>query len=100
MRMSVEEVAAGPGLLAGVHLLAGADPATVDELGRLVRPVHVHAGDDVVRQGEPGDRLYLVRSGRLRVFVESDEGVRAVRELSTGATIGELALLTGAPRSA
>lgn len=98
--MSVEEIAAGQGLLAGVPLLAGADPATVDELGRLVRPVLVHAGDEVVTQGDPGDRLFLVRSGRLRVFVEGDEGVRAVRELGPGATIGELALLTGAPRSA
>src|SRR5512139_3905626 len=98
--MSVEEVAAGQGLLAGVPLLTGADPATVEELGRLLRPVHVRAGDEVVRQGDAGDRLYLVRSGRLRVFVESDDGMRAVRELGAGSTIGELALLTGAPRSA
>jgi predicted acylesterase/phospholipase RssA len=98
--MSVDEIAAGRELLAGVPLLAGADGETIAEIDRLVRPVHVHAGDDVVRQGEPGDRLYLVRSGRLRVFVEGAEGLRAVRELGPGATIGELALLTGAPRSA
>jgi predicted acylesterase/phospholipase RssA/CRP-like cAMP-binding protein len=98
--MSVEQIAAGRELLAGVPLFAGVDPATVDELERLVRSVHVHAGEEVVRQGEPGDRLYLVQSGRLRVLVEDEDGVRTVRELAAGATIGELALLTGAPRSA
>ena len=53
-----------------------------------------------MRQGDAGDRLFLVRSGRLRVFVENEEGVRAVRELGAGSTMGELALLTGARRSA
>ena len=96
------EAATGPehSLLSGLPLLAGADPATLDALDSHLRPVHVRAGDVVIRQGDGADRLYLVRSGRLRVVVEGDDGPKAVRELGAGAAIGELALLTGSPRSA
>jgi NTE family protein len=87
-------------LLADVPLLAGADEHTLAELARRLRPVAVHAGETVIRQGDAADRLYLVRSGRLRVVVDDDEGLRTVRELGAGAAIGELALLTGMPRSA
>lgn len=87
-------------LLADVPLLAGADERTLAQLVQHLRPVSVEAGEIVIGQGDPADRLYLVRSGRLRVLVEDAEGLRAVRELGPGAAIGELALLTGTPRSA
>ncbi|HJR95612.1 MAG TPA: patatin-like phospholipase family protein [Gaiellaceae bacterium] len=87
-------------LLANLPLLAGADAATLDALEAHLRPVDVRAGDVVIRQGDAADRLFLVRSGRLRVLVEQEDGPRAVRELGPGAAIGELALLTGSPRSA
>jgi NTE family protein len=98
--VTIHEIETGRDVLANVLLLAGADPATMDELVRQLRPVHVDAGEVVVRAGEPGDRLYLVGRGRLRVVVESDEGPRVVRELGRGAALGELALLTGEVRSA
>ena len=95
------ETGADQALLADVALLAGADADTLAELARRLRPVAVHAGQVVIQQGDPADRLYLVRSGRLRVLVDDEvEGLRAVRELGAGAAIGELALLTGTPRSA
>jgi len=98
--MSVHQIGSGRDLLASVPLLAGADPETLDELVRHLRSVRVYAGDIVIRQGDPGNCLYLVRSGRLRVLVEHEDGLKTVRELGAGAAIGELALLTGAPRSA
>ncbi len=49
-----------------------------------------------MREGDPPGPAYLVRRGRLEVLVD---GVR-VRELGPGAVIGDLALLTGSPRSA
>ncbi len=94
------ETATGHALLAHVPLFAGADEETLAELARRLRPVPVHAGEVVIRQGELADRLYIVRSGRLRVVVEEEDGLRTIRELGAGAAIGELALLTGAPRSA
>lgn len=94
------EVATEHALLAHVPLLAGADDETIAELSRRLRPVEVRAGEVVVRQGDPADCLYLVRSGRLRVLVDQADGLRTVRVLGPGAAIGELALLTGTPRSA
>ncbi len=98
--MDVDQIGSVQTLLARLPLLAGADPDTVDELFAHLRPVRVRAGDVVIRQGDAGDRLYLVRSGRLRVLVEQEDGPKVVRELGVGAAIGELALLTGSPRSA
>jgi predicted acylesterase/phospholipase RssA/CRP-like cAMP-binding protein len=97
---AVDQVATPRDLLACAPLLAGAEPDTLDDLARHVRPVRVQAGELVMREGEAADRLYLVRTGRLRVLVERDDGPRAVRELGPGAAIGELALLTGSARSA
>ena len=68
-------------------------------LGRLARalvPVEATAGEAVVRQGDPGDSYYLVRSGALRVEVD---GV-PVRTLSVGDGFGEIALLRNVPRTA
>jgi predicted acylesterase/phospholipase RssA len=99
-RVAIEQVATPRELLALAPLLAGADTETLDELARSVRPIRVHAGEILIREGQAADRLYVVRSGRLRVLVEREDGPRAVRELGPGAAIGELALLTGSARSA
>ena len=57
---------------------------------------HVDAGDWLFRQDDPPGSAYLLRSGRLEVV----KGGRLVRTLTPGAVVGELALLTGEPRSA
>jgi NTE family protein len=99
--MAVHQVGASRDLLANVRMLAGVAPETIDRLVERLRSVHVRAGHVVVTQGDAADRIFLVRSGRLRVSVEDVDGDhRVVRELGTGAVLGELALLTGAPRSA
>jgi ABC-type multidrug transport system fused ATPase/permease subunit len=57
-------------------------------------------GFDVVRQGEPGERLYVVAHGRVEVLVSGSDGQRVVNSLSDGEYFGELALLSGGPRTA
>jgi CRP-like cAMP-binding protein len=58
-------------------------------------------GDFVFRQGERGDKLYIVKSGVLEVLANRD-GAEAVpvAYLGEGDVLGELALLTGSPRTA
>ena len=52
-------------------------------------------------QGEPGDSMYLSISGRLRAYVNDEEGVpRMVREMGRGQVVGEMSLYTDEPRSA
>src|SRR5687767_6571928 len=59
-------------------------------------------GQIVVRQGDPGDRLYMVKSGVLEIVAARADGGDAtpVAYLGPGEVLGELALLTGSPRTA
>lgn len=55
----------------------------------------------VVSKGEETDTMYVVRSGRLRVYLDDEHGNEiTIRFLGPGEVFGELALLSGAPRSA
>ncbi|HEY3185866.1 MAG TPA: ATP-binding cassette domain-containing protein [Solirubrobacteraceae bacterium] len=90
--------ATGP--LAGVPLLAGVPAEHLAALaGRLVRQRY-GAGDVVVRQGDPADKLYLIRHGQADVLVADDHGQRLVNRLHAGDYFGEYALLAGVRRTA
>jgi NTE family protein len=71
------------------------------EVATRLGRVTLHAGDTLMRQGDPGDALHLVVSGRLRAYVNGDDGTgRAVRDMGRGEIAGEMGVLTGEPRSA
>lgn len=59
-------------------------------------------GAIVFKQGEPGDRMYVIKSGVLEVITQPSDNTPAVTVafLGVGEVVGELALLTGSPRSA
>lgn len=60
-----------------------------------------YAADElVVRQGDPGDKLYTISRGQLDVLVNGSEGQRRIGVLQRGDYFGEMALLTGASRNA
>jgi len=68
--------------------------------GRLVHTLFA-AGEPVVEQGALADSLYVVDSGELAVLVDDGDGARVeVGTLSAGDAFGEMALLTGEPRTA
>ena len=83
-------------LLRGQALFAPLDPSTLEYLASRVEPVAVAAGETVFRQGEPGDRYYLVEAGRVSVTVDG----AAAPELGPGDAFGEIALLRDVPRTA
>jgi putative ABC transport system ATP-binding protein len=58
------------------------------------------AGVAVIRQGDPGDKLYLIRYGEAEVLIDDGQGQKRVAVLKSGDTFGEMSLLTGAPRNA
>ena len=65
------------------------------------REITLTAGTRVVKQGEEPNYFYVVRSGRLLVYRESQEGIRVeLTKLGPGDYFGEVALVTGQPRSA
>ena len=58
------------------------------------------AGDWVFRQGDPGDRLFLILAGSARVLREDADGETELAELLPGQFFGELAVLEDKPRGA
>ena len=58
-------------------------------------------GELIIREGERGDRAYIVESGRCEVFRAGERGAETrLRELGPGEVIGELALFTAGARTA
>jgi NTE family protein len=79
----------------------GIDQETLQNIQDSVQWIELRAGDVLMEQGEAGDAAYLTVSGRLRVYVKTDDGVpRMVRELGRGEITGEISLYTDAKRSA
>jgi MFS family permease len=83
-------------LLRGVEMFAPLPLATIENVSRRVEAVHVHAGEAVVREGDLGDRFFLVADGRLDVSCE----LGAYPPVGAGDVFGEIALLQDVPRTA
>lgn len=87
--------------LNGITPLAPLTSEELDELGRQMRRHLCISGQPVVRQGEDGDSLFVVKEGTLEVSISSEGGISTVvGRLNPGMFFGEMSLLTGAPRSA
>lgn len=87
--------------LSTTPFFAALSPSTIDQLLIELELTSVLGGEILFRIGACGDAMYVILSGRLRVTIERRDGtVETVRELSRGETVGEIALLTGEPRSA
>ncbi|MFC1494468.1 protein kinase [Thermodesulfobacteriota bacterium] len=64
-------------------------------LGRTYQP-----GELIVREGEPGDEAYIIRSGKCRAFKTVNGEKIELRVMGGGDVFGETAILTGKPRTA
>jgi NTE family protein/lysophospholipid hydrolase len=86
--------------LASVPFFSALDETARRQLATQFEPVHVAAGEVIIAQGEMGNGLFLVVSGRLRVSVTARGAERVLHDLGRGSTVGEIALLSDRPRSA
>lgn len=87
-------------LLADFPLFSSLPPETAAPLASRLRPIEVRCGDALIRQGEPGDSLFLVVDGRFEARVLEPSGrTRAIGVAGRGETIGEMAVITSEPRS-
>jgi CRP/FNR family cyclic AMP-dependent transcriptional regulator len=89
------------GVLARTELFGGIDEAARRRIAEHVAERVVERGQCVFTQDEPGDRMYVLADGAVKLFVASRDGgvVELVRHRPP-ATFGEVALLDGGPRSA
>ena len=95
--MSPRQSPATTNELARIELLRGLPGETLGRLARAMQREDVPAGTTVVREGEPGERFYVVLSGMLAVS-QSARGSRGV--LRPGDSFGEVALAMDVPRTA
>ncbi len=88
------------GQLQGVDFLATLDTKQIEVLAEGARWELYLPGERVVRQGDPGEVLYVIVSGKADVRLEQGELATTVTTLESGKFFGEMSLLTGEPRSA
>lgn len=93
--------AANAELLAEVPFLQLLDEKDRAALAADLDVVRFPAGRVLFNYGDPGDSLYVIRSGEVEVFFKDDTGERIVLETAkAGEVFGELSLLDGGPRTA
>lgn len=88
------------GVLRSIELFAGLEDDVLDALAQRAEHVGLLSGEVLLRQGEVGDSLSVVRSGRLRVTTDGPDGERLVGFVGRGEVVGEMALLSDEPRTA
>ena len=88
-------------LLASTTLFGALGESALRDVEAALEWVHLPGGATLFYQGDRADCLYIVINGRLRVtVVDCTNGERTVSEMGRGESVGEMAILTGEPRSA
>ena len=86
--------------LRGVPVLANLTPDFIDHLRDRVELLRFNPGQVICRQDEAADSFYLVRIGFVKVSEARPGGELVLAYLARGGYFGEIALLTGSPRTA
>jgi len=76
------------------------DAAAIDHLHAASHKVTFKRGTVLMRQGDEGDSMFTILSGKVAVTVHEPGGDKLVAELGPDEVVGEMSLLTGEPRSA
>jgi MFS family permease len=83
-------------VLASVPMLASLPGASLEHLAARLVPLRMDSGTTIVREGDRGDRFYILVEGEADV----SENGRVISELKPGGYFGEIALLRDIPRTA
>jgi CRP-like cAMP-binding protein len=82
------------------HLFKSLDLAARVNLIESAFVMMYAAGDVILREGDPGDTMFLVMEGTVRVETHGTSGSVHLAELGRGACVGEVSVIKGAPRTA
>ncbi len=93
-------VALTPGILRRVKILGNLSDAQLDRFVEFMEPRRARAWEDIVREGSPGDAMYLLLEGEVRVRLMIGGKETILTTLAAGEFFGEVALFDHGPRSA
>lgn len=98
LKLDAEAEAPGPelSLLRSIPIFAPLPGAPLEHLASRLVPIHLEPGTVIVRQGDAGDRFYMVVEGEIEVSVDG----ATASELGPGDYFGEIALIRDMPRTA
>lgn len=83
-------------LLRGIEIFKPLPPPVLESLAQALSPVRVEAGREVFREGELGDRFYIVADGEVEIVQDG----QVVNLTGPGGFFGEISLLRNVPRTA
>jgi CRP/FNR family cyclic AMP-dependent transcriptional regulator len=88
-------------LLSKTEMFGGLPESELQLLAENFHEVRFAKGEMMFARGDPGEHLYLIAEGRVRLATSTDEGRElSFRHAATGEILGEIAALDGGPRSA
>ena len=88
-------------ILRSLLFLENLSDRQIQQLARSAELCRYTTGETLVEQGEKGDSLFIIKSGRVEIYVKGEDGnsVYVTRRVANE-FFGEMSLLTGEPRSA
>lgn len=91
----------GPKLLKTIPFLSALSPAHLREVYRIAREIDLAAGEALFAKRQDADAMFIVLSGRIKIFTDSAGKKRKTfAYLTEGEFFGEMALVEDLPRTA
>lgn len=79
--------------LSSVSVLKDLPLVVLNKISDLLKREYFPSGSTIIRQGDPGDKFYIIRGGSVNVIKNDEHGQRLVGILKKGAYFGEQALI-------
>lgn len=83
-----------------ISLFVDLPDAVIEKIKQKVTMLEFERGEPILKMGEPGDSLYFIRSGFVKVSIGTGEQEKVLAYLKDGSYFGEMSLLTGGTRNA
>jgi CRP/FNR family transcriptional regulator, cyclic AMP receptor protein len=94
-------MACSPEMLADVELFEHVNEEDRARLAEFIDFIQLPAGETLFKTGEPGESLYVVKSGEIELYIKDTAGQKILLAIAgPGEVFGELALLDRGPRTA
>ncbi|HEX7596860.1 MAG TPA: mechanosensitive ion channel family protein [Polyangia bacterium] len=98
--LAPQELAARLTALEQVDLFATLESSEREILAQGLRPMPFAAGEPIIRQGTPGDSMFIIARGKVHVSLNQSGMNTIIATLGPGDFVGEMSLMTGEPRAA